>query len=154
MVRDRGFEPLTPTVSTCPDPPLKTFSLVGNSIQSSAALARLVLGMQPAKAELFSSPTVVAYAKSLPITRDRSIFSYIVSGFTGTLRFLTLRARGELHFDEQSGGTLVRWSYTFEARSVFTFPFLFVVVRPLWQAYMRKALQEALAHIGPDHDVA
>jgi hypothetical protein len=74
-------------------------------------------------------------------------FSYIVSGFTGMLRFLTLRARGEWHFEEHSGGTSVRWSYTFEARSVFTFPLLFAVVRPLWQAYMRKALREALAQL-------
>jgi hypothetical protein len=32
MVRDSGFEPLTPTVSTCLEPPEKPFSLVGNSI--------------------------------------------------------------------------------------------------------------------------
>jgi Polyketide cyclase / dehydrase and lipid transport len=86
-------------------------------------------------------------------------FSYIVSGFTGTLRLITLRARGEWHFEEQSGGTSVRWSYAFEARSVFTFPLLVAVVRPLWQAYMRKALREALAQLearntGPHHNVA
>jgi hypothetical protein len=74
-------------------------------------------------------------------------FSYIVSGFTGTLRFLTIRALGEWHFEEQSGGTSVRWVYTFEARSVFAFPLLLAVIRPLWQAYMRKALREALTQL-------
>jgi hypothetical protein len=74
-------------------------------------------------------------------------FSYIVSGFRGTLRFLTIRARGEWHFEEQSGGTSVRWVYTFEARSVFAFPLLFAVIRPLWQAYMRKVLREALTQL-------
>jgi hypothetical protein len=32
MVRDRGFEPLTPTVSTYPEPSWAVSSLVGDSI--------------------------------------------------------------------------------------------------------------------------
>jgi polyketide cyclase/dehydrase/lipid transport protein len=127
--------------------------------QSSAPLTRPVLGMQPAKVELFSFPTAVKHAKSLPITRDRSISLTSLAVSPERCRLITLRARGEWHFEEQSGGTSVRWSYAFEARSVFTFPLLVAVVRPLWQAYMRKALREALAQLearntGPHHNVA
>jgi len=74
-------------------------------------------------------------------------FSYIVSGFTGILRFFIRRARGEWRFEEQSGGTSVHWTYTFEARSLFIFPFLLAVIRPLWQGYMRQALREAVAQL-------
>ena len=70
-----------------------------------------------------------------------SHFSYTVSGFTGTLRFLTSRAHGEWWFNSVgSGRTHITWRYTFDARSVFLVPVLLFITKVLWRGYMRKAL--------------
>jgi hypothetical protein len=73
-----------------------------------------------------------------------SYFSYIVSDFSGVLRFLADSAEGEWWFEPVAGGTQVRWRYAFTPASVLAKPVLFVVSR-LWQGYMRKALRLAAA---------
>lgn len=71
-------------------------------------------------------------------------FSYTVSGFTGTLRFLTTSAHGEWWFRSvASDRTNIKWRYAFNARSVFAVPVLLFIVKILWRGYMRKALLHA-----------
>jgi hypothetical protein len=68
-------------------------------------------------------------------------FRYVVSGFTGTLRFLVTSARGEWWFSGvQSGRTHIKWRYAFDARSVLALPALLFVVNVLWRGYMEKGL--------------
>lgn len=69
-------------------------------------------------------------------------FSYTVSGFTGVLRFLTHSANGEWWFnsDASSDKTHVKWRYAFNARSIFSVPVLWFIVKMLWHGYMNKAL--------------
>lgn len=73
-------------------------------------------------------------------------FRYTVSGFTGPLGWLTKRARGEWWFEEgtQPGTTAVRWSYTFEARSLAAYPALWIAGGVLWSRYMQQAMDRAL----------
>ena len=75
-------------------------------------------------------------------------FSYTVSGFTGTLRFLTTSANGEWWFGgAASGRTHIKWRYAFNARSVFAVPVLWFIANVLWRGYMRKALLRAQEHV-------
>lgn len=68
-------------------------------------------------------------------------FSYTVSGFTGVLRLLTTSANGQWWFKSVAPEqTLVKWRYTFNARSVWTAPILWFIATFLWRNYMRKAL--------------
>ncbi|MEM7031360.1 MAG: SRPBCC family protein [Chloroflexota bacterium] len=70
-----------------------------------------------------------------------SYFSYTVSNFSGSLRFLTTSANGEWWFEQQdSGKTNVKWRYAFHARSVFAVPILWFIATVLWHRYMAKAL--------------
>jgi Polyketide cyclase / dehydrase and lipid transport len=69
-------------------------------------------------------------------------FSYTVSDFSGVLRFLTISANGEWWFETNpsSGATDIKWSYAFNARSLFAAPILWLITNVLWRGYMRKAL--------------
>lgn len=69
-------------------------------------------------------------------------FSYTVSRFTGSLRFLTTSANGEWWFSGGSSGqTHIKWRYTFHARSFLAFPILWSITNFLWRNYMHEALQ-------------
>jgi hypothetical protein len=72
-----------------------------------------------------------------------SHFGYRVGEFTGNVRHLATGARGAWTFDESGagGGTDVRWTYTFVARSAVARVVLAPVVRVLWRGFMRAALQ-------------
>ena len=75
-------------------------------------------------------------------------FSYTVSGFTGTLRFLTSSADGEWWFTPNTlGKTSIKWRYVFDARSVFAAPILWFVSKVLWRSYMNKALSLSVRQI-------
>ncbi|MEM7033990.1 MAG: hypothetical protein AAF629_30900 [Chloroflexota bacterium] len=71
-------------------------------------------------------------------------FSYTVSNFSGSLRFLTSSANGEWWFEQQtSGQTAVKWRYAFNARSIVAVPILWGIANVLWHRYMAKALSLA-----------
>jgi hypothetical protein len=75
-------------------------------------------------------------------------FSYTVSCFTGSLRFLTTSANGEWWFSSGSSEqTYIKWRYAFNARSVLAVPVLWLITNLLWRNYMNKALQLAKSQI-------
>lgn len=75
-------------------------------------------------------------------------FSYTVSGFTGVLGFLTTSANGEWWFSVNSSDqTMIKWRYTFNARSVLAVPILWLITHLLWRNYMNNALQRSKALI-------
>ncbi|NMF59402.1 SRPBCC family protein [Pseudanabaena yagii] len=79
-------------------------------------------------------------------------FSYTVSSFTGSLRFLATSANGEWWFSGGSSGqTNIKWRYTFNARSFLAFPILWLITNLLWRNYMYQALQLSKSQI--EHDV-
>jgi Polyketide cyclase / dehydrase and lipid transport len=69
-------------------------------------------------------------------------FSYMVSDFTGSLRFVTTGASGEWWFaaNPAIGGTDVKWRYAFKPRVSLAAPFLSFIAKVLWRGYMRKAI--------------
>ncbi|MFC1976590.1 SRPBCC family protein [Chloroflexota bacterium] len=68
-------------------------------------------------------------------------FSYTVSDFTGSLRFLTTSAKGEWWFEPLPlSKTHVTWRYAFNSRSVLSVPALWFIAKVLWRGYMKKAL--------------
>ena len=79
-------------------------------------------------------------------------FSYTVSCFTGSLRFLSTSANGEWWFSGGSSGqTHIKWRYTFNARSFLAFPILWLITNLLWRNYMHEALQLSKSQI--EHNV-
>jgi hypothetical protein len=69
-------------------------------------------------------------------------FSYTVSNFTSSLRFLTNSANGEWWFSIGTlGQTNIKWRYEFNARSILAVPVLWLITNILWRNYMHKALQ-------------
>lgn len=75
-------------------------------------------------------------------------FSYTVSGFTGALGLLATAANGEWWFSRvESGKTRIKWQYTFNARSAFAAPILWVITNVLWRGYMRKALKLSIEQL-------
>jgi Polyketide cyclase / dehydrase and lipid transport len=72
-------------------------------------------------------------------------FGYRVGSLTGPLRRLVEHADGAWWFaPDGSGGTHIRWTYTFRARGA-TAPVLRLVVAPLWRAYAGRALTRGAA---------
>jgi hypothetical protein len=69
-------------------------------------------------------------------------FSYIVSDFSGAMRFIAHSAEGEWWFESHGKGTQVRWRYAFRPASLLVTPVLFLLSR-LWRGYMKKALRLA-----------
>jgi hypothetical protein len=68
-------------------------------------------------------------------------FGYTVSGFTSPIRHLASEGRGEWSFEDAAGGgTDVRWTYTFEARSGPAAVLLAPVVKVAWRGFMRRGL--------------
>ncbi|WP_309744748.1 SRPBCC family protein [Chamaesiphon sp. OTE_20_metabat_361] len=70
-------------------------------------------------------------------------FAYVVSNFSGILGFLVTAAIGEWWFencDYSANSTLIRWSYTFTSKSLFTVPILWLVNKFLWSGYMRSVV--------------
>jgi len=76
-------------------------------------------------------------------------FSYTVSDFSGVLRFLTVSANGEWWFETNpsSGATYVKWSYTFNSRSLFVSPVLWFITSFIWRGYMNKAIKLCKSYI-------
>lgn len=76
-----------------------------------------------------------------------SYFAYRVSDFTFVLKHLATQGRGQWWFTSGEGGTHVKWTYTFMARSAFTQPFLRIFALLLWRGYMRVAIRETKAQL-------
>lgn len=76
-------------------------------------------------------------------------FSYMLSDFSGVLRFLTKSANGEWWFktNPSKGTTQVKWSYEFKTRSLPTAPILWLITNFLWRGYMHKALMQSKSQI-------
>jgi hypothetical protein len=76
-------------------------------------------------------------------------FSYTVSNFSGVLRLLTISANGEWWFktNQSSGATSVKWSYSFNSRSLLSSPVLWFITSFLWRGYMNKAIKLCKFHI-------
>jgi hypothetical protein len=80
--------------------------------------------------------------------RHPRYFSYTVSNFSGSLRFLTTSANGEWWFESQpSDKTLIKWQYAFNARSIIAIPMVWFIVNFLWHGYMVKALSLIKQHL-------
>jgi len=74
-------------------------------------------------------------------------FSYKVSGFTGSLKYLAESAQGEWRFDKVSEKiTHVEWRYAFNPVSILTLPILLIVAKVFWAGYMKKALAICKQH--------
>lgn len=71
-----------------------------------------------------------------------SYFAYRVTDFTFALKHFATQGRGQWWFTPTEGGTQVKWTYTFTARSRLTQPILAVFARLLWRGYMRVAMRE------------
>lgn len=77
-----------------------------------------------------------------------SYFSYTVSQFTSSLRFLIHSAEGEWWFSPTpSAGTDIQWRYTFIARSPLAYPLLWIIAKFLWRNYMNQVLQRSKIQI-------
>jgi hypothetical protein len=76
-------------------------------------------------------------------------FSYMLSDFSGVLGFLSMSANGAWWFETNpsTGTTLIKWSYVFNARSLFTGPILWLITNFLWRGYMHKALMLSKSQI-------
>ena len=72
-------------------------------------------------------------------------FSYRVSDFSIVARHVVAAARGEWWFEPRGDSTLVRWTYTFEPRSLLRAPLAFAFARLLWKGYMERAMRESKA---------
>ena len=72
-------------------------------------------------------------------------FSYRVSDFSIAAKHVVAAARGEWWFEPRWDSTLVRWTYTFEPRSLPRAPLAFAFARLLWRGYMERAMREAKA---------
>jgi Polyketide cyclase / dehydrase and lipid transport len=77
--------------------------------------------------------------------RRPAYFSYRVSDFSISARYVVAAARGEWWFETWGDSTLVRWTYTFEPRSLPRTPLTFAFARLLWKGYMGRAMREAKA---------
>jgi hypothetical protein len=77
--------------------------------------------------------------------RRPSYFSYRVGDFSIAARHVVAAARGEWWFETRGDSTLVRWTYTFEPRSLPRASLAFAFARLLWKEYMGRAMREAKA---------
>ncbi len=77
--------------------------------------------------------------------RRPGYFSYRVGDFSIATRHVVAAARGEWWFETRGDSTLVRWTYTFEPRSLPRAPLAFAFARLLWKEYMGQAMREAKA---------
>lgn len=74
-------------------------------------------------------------------------FSYKISGFTGSLKYLAKSAEGEWWFKKISEKTThVKWRYAFNPVSIVSLPILWVVGKVFWAGYMKKAMAICKAH--------
>ncbi len=80
--------------------------------------------------------------------KNPQYFSYILSDFTGVLRFLTTSANGEWWFKPVSENkTHIKWRYAFNSRNVAASPFLWFITKLIWRGYMKKALSLSKSQI-------
>lgn len=73
-------------------------------------------------------------------------FDYRLTEFSSTvLNLLVHEARGQWWFTDDGNGTHAKWTYSAEARSILTWPFLLPVLKIFWNRSMRGTLQRIKA---------
>jgi hypothetical protein len=70
-------------------------------------------------------------------------FAYELTGFTNALGRLVTGVRGEWTFTPDGEGTVIRWTYEFKPRHVFS-PVIRYAIAPLWRHYMLLAMRRVL----------
>ena len=67
-------------------------------------------------------------------------FGYTVSGFSGTLGWMTSEARGAWHFEQNGDRTKIVWTYAFRPTHAIARPVLTFIVAAFWKRYMADGL--------------
>lgn len=80
-------------------------------------------------------------AEEVLVNEQPGLFRYAVWGYTNYARFAVDYAVGEFQFEDVSGKTHIRWTYSFHKNSILSDIFLPNFVQSNWAAYMRNALQ-------------
>lgn len=73
-------------------------------------------------------------------------FAYRTSEYTFAADFFASSATGEWWFEEATGGTSVRWAYTFHARSRWKSLLLMLFMHTQWLGYMRVCANNLRMH--------
>lgn len=71
-------------------------------------------------------------------------FAYKVTGMTGALGLLTKEARGSWTFTETGEQTDITWTYTFTPTHGLARPFLALLIRTFWKAYMQDGMSNVV----------
>jgi Polyketide cyclase / dehydrase and lipid transport len=74
-------------------------------------------------------------------------FAYNLTDFQRVFRPLVDHARAEWTFTEVSGGTNIRWTYTFFPKNAAAKPVLALIVKFVWGPYMQKVLPKIVAEV-------
>jgi Polyketide cyclase / dehydrase and lipid transport len=73
-------------------------------------------------------------------------FAYRVSNPSFALKYLIKEARGQFWFSATTGGTHVKWTYTFHAKNRLTKLPLRLFVLTQWKGYMDVCLKNTIKH--------
>jgi len=76
-----------------------------------------------------------------------SFFAYRVSKPSFALKHLMREARGQFWFMPSDGGTLVKWTYTFQAKNRLAKLPLSLFVKTQWNGYMAVCLNNVVKHL-------
>ncbi|MEK7689604.1 MAG: SRPBCC family protein, partial [Bdellovibrionota bacterium] len=75
---------------------------------------------------------------------------YKIGDISGPFGLLISHANGEFALtDIGATQTRVRWTYHYHSKNLFTAPFVFVIIRLFWQAYMHQVLARVAALAKP-----
>jgi len=70
-----------------------------------------------------------------------SFFAYRVWDFSHPIRFLAKGAGGQWWYTDEGNATHVKWTYTFDARTIFAYPILWPFIKVFWRKYMENAIE-------------
>lgn len=93
--------------------------------------------------QLSNGGTVV---ETVQLVDRPGFFAYELTGFTGLFGLLVDHARAEWRFDAADGGTLITWTYSFEARRGCG-GIVALIVRFAWAGYMRRVMDGLVAEV-------
>ena len=69
-------------------------------------------------------------------------FAYRLTEFSSwMIRLLVKEARGQWWFTDSGTGLQAKWTYTAESRNALGVPILFLVIKILWNRYMKAAMK-------------
>ncbi|MEM9701542.1 MAG: SRPBCC family protein [Planctomycetota bacterium] len=76
-------------------------------------------------------------------------FTYRVDGYTNALRWFASHSDGDWRFrSDERGGTRIRWKYTFQPRSIWLAPALWLLLAGPVRGYMKAILRRFEAGAG------